>query len=180
MKPKPILKPNRTVKKQNHYVPGFVYIFHDRQAMQGQGMCKIGLSRTPRRRRYYLSETYESDLKIKAITPTMNMRLTEILMHKIFDIAVLKKVRYALCPMPYALCPLLSALCPVVPHLSEKGYRHHALRTRGLDGYTEWFQVNFLRILLMEISLYLVAAAVNFAYLLAATMMMLTIVRVVF
>ena len=31
------------------------------------------------------------------------------------SIAVLKKVRYALCPMPYALCP-------VVPHLSEKGY----------------------------------------------------------
>jgi transposase len=31
-------------------------------------------------------------------------------------IAVLKKVRYALCPMPYALCP-------VVPHLSEKGYK---------------------------------------------------------
>jgi hypothetical protein len=29
--------------------------------------------------------------------------------------AVLKKVRYALCPMPYALCP-------IVPHLSEKGY----------------------------------------------------------
>ena len=37
------------------------------------------------------------------------------------SIAVLKKVRYALCPMPYALCP-------VVPHLSEKGYiykRHY-------------------------------------------------------
>ncbi len=38
------------------------------------------------------------------------------------DIAVLKKVRYALCPMPYALCPMPYALCPVVPHLSEKGY----------------------------------------------------------
>jgi len=37
-------------------------------------------------------------------------------------IAVLKKVRYALCPMPYALCPMPYALCPVVPHLSEKGY----------------------------------------------------------
>jgi hypothetical protein len=33
-------------------------------------------------------------------------------------IAVLKKVRYALCPMPYALCP-------VVPHLSEKGYTYY-------------------------------------------------------
>ncbi|WP_445175108.1 hypothetical protein [Microcoleus sp.] len=30
-------------------------------------------------------------------------------------IAVLKKVRYALCPMPYALCP-------IVPHVTEKGY----------------------------------------------------------
>ena len=34
-------------------------------------------------------------------------------------IAVLKKVRYALCTMPYALCP-------VVPHLSEKGYTYIA------------------------------------------------------
>ena len=39
------------------------------------------------------------------------------------SIAVLKKVRYALCPMPYALCPMPYALCPVLPHLSEKGYR---------------------------------------------------------
>jgi hypothetical protein len=30
-------------------------------------------------------------------------------------IAVIKKVRYALCPMPYALCP-------IVPHVTEKGY----------------------------------------------------------
>jgi uncharacterized cupredoxin-like copper-binding protein len=43
------------------------------------------------------------------------------------SIAVLKKVRYALCPMPYAhggLCPMPTeayALCPVVPHLCEKG-----------------------------------------------------------
>jgi hypothetical protein len=29
------------------------------------------------------------------------------------DIAVLKKVRYALCPMPYALCPMPYALCPM-------------------------------------------------------------------
>ena len=45
------------------------------------------------------------------------------------NIAVLKKVRYAqcpmpyaLCPMPYALCPMLNALCPIVPHVTEKGY----------------------------------------------------------
>ena len=37
-------------------------------------------------------------------------------------IAVLKKVRYALCPMPYALCP---ALCPMpmsTSYESSKGY----------------------------------------------------------
>jgi hypothetical protein len=91
-KPKPILKserllkPKQPMKKQNHYVPGFVYVFHDPLAMQGKGitMCKIGLSRTPKRRRYFLSDTYKSNLIIKAIAPTMNMRLTEILMHKIF------------------------------------------------------------------------------------------------
>jgi hypothetical protein len=58
-------------------------------------------------------------------------------------IAVLKQVRYALCPMPYALCPMHVstysgsqasevcpmpyALCPMpyarrVPHVTEKGY----------------------------------------------------------
>src|SRR4028119_586706 len=35
-------------------------------------------------------------------------------------IAVLKKVRYALCPMPYALCPMPYARR--VPHVTEKGY----------------------------------------------------------
>jgi hypothetical protein len=29
------------------------------------------------------------------------------------NIGVLKKVRYALCPMPYALCPMPYALCPM-------------------------------------------------------------------
>jgi len=38
-------------------------------------------------------------------------------------IAVLKKVRYALCPMPYALCPMPYARR--VPHVTEKGYRTH-------------------------------------------------------
>jgi hypothetical protein len=130
MTPKPILKSQRTVKKkkQNHYVPGFVYIFHDPLAMRGEGMtmCKIGLSRTPKRRRYFLSDTYKSNLKIKAIAPTMNMRLTEIL-HKIFA-------------------------------------SHQRIRTRGLDGSTEWFQVNFFRIKQMQITLFAVAALVNLAY----------------
>jgi len=47
-------------------------------------------------------------------------------------IAVLKKVRIALCPMPYALCPMPYALCRIVPHLSEKGYRF-AFATITLD-----------------------------------------------
>jgi hypothetical protein len=42
--------------------------------------------------------------------------------HNVQHTAVLKKVRYALCPMPYALCPMPYALCPIVPYLSEKGY----------------------------------------------------------
>ena len=37
-----------------------------------------------------------------------------------YIIAVLKKVRYALCPMPYALCPMPYARR--VPHVTEKGY----------------------------------------------------------
>jgi hypothetical protein len=37
-------------------------------------------------------------------------------------------------------------------------------RTPGLDGYTEWFQVNFFRIKMMQISLFAVAAFINLAY----------------
>ena len=33
-------------------------------------------------------------------------------------IALLRKVRYALCPMPYALCPMPYALCPM-PYAHE-------------------------------------------------------------
>ena len=36
------------------------------------------------------------------------------------NIAVLKKVRYALCPMPYARCPMSYARR--VPHVTDKGY----------------------------------------------------------
>jgi hypothetical protein len=73
-------------KKQSHYRPGFVYIFQDYQAIRGEGvtMCKIGLSRTTKRRRYFLSLEYQSNLEIKAIVPTFNMRLTEVLTHQIF------------------------------------------------------------------------------------------------
>ena len=133
---RPVQKPKlkvpgqmRLKKKRNDYVPGFVYIFHDTKAIQGKGitMCKIGLSRTPRLRRHFLSLEYGSNLEIRAIAFTMNMRLTEILMHQIFAAS-------------------------------------HKLRTQGLDGYTEWFQVTYMRIKLMQISLFAIAVIVNFAY----------------
>ncbi|MEG4838386.1 GIY-YIG nuclease family protein [Microcoleus sp. B9-D4] len=91
-------------KQQSHYRPGFVYAFYDpstkpeavRQALrekrerlailiQGTTFCKIGLSRTPRTRRYFLSREYESELEIKAIAFTMNMKVTEDLLHYIFS-----------------------------------------------------------------------------------------------
>jgi len=146
MTPKPILKSKQwTVKKQNHYKPGFVYIFHDPLAVLAKGitMCKVGLSGKPKRRRYYLSQEYQSDLIIKTIAPTMNMRVTEILIHKMFE-------------------------------------KHNVLRQRGLDGYTEWFAVNFLRILQMQVSLYLVAAAVNFVYFVVAIVIIWTIFQLLF
>jgi len=63
----------------------------------------------------YLAKTFKlikiEDLNVKGM----------IANHKLaFAIAVLKKVRYALCPMPYALCPMPYGRR--VPHLSEKGY----------------------------------------------------------
>jgi len=106
-------------------------------------MSKIGLSRTPRRRRYYLSGTVESNLKIMAIAPTMNMRLTEILMHNIFA-------------------------------------GHQDARAPGLDGYTEWFHVNFFRIKQMQISLYLVAALVNLAYFISITLTIMLLAKIFF
>ena len=79
-------------------------------------MCKIGLSRTPRQRRHFLSKEYNSNLGIPAIVPSFNMRLTEILMHNIFA-------------------------------------GSHQLRSQGLNGYTEWFHVTWLRVKLMQITL---------------------------
>lgn len=77
---KPILRNDRKKLIPNHAKPGFVYIFRDNQA----GLCKIGLSRTPKRRRYYLSREYQSPLQIMAIAPTLNMKFTERLMHQMF------------------------------------------------------------------------------------------------
>ena len=149
---RPVTKPKLKVrgqvrlnKKRNDYVPGFVYIFHDPKAIRGKGitMCKIGLSRTPRRRKYYLSEEYESNLRIKAIVPTFNMRLTEKLMHKIFADS-------------------------------------RDARTPGLDGYTEWFQVDLFRIKMMKISLFAVAAFINLAYFIGIALVIMSLSYLLF
>ena len=131
-------------KQQSHYGPGFVYAFHDHQALreirerlaiqiQGVTLCKIGLSRTPRTRRYFLSREYQTDLEIKAIAFTMNMKVTEDLLHYIFS-------------------------------------AHNELRLernsegKNLDGYTEWFRVTRLRLKLIQIMVFTVAIFVNLAY----------------
>lgn len=129
-------------KHQSHYGPGFVYAFHDRQALredkrsihiQGTTFCKIGLSRTPRTRKYFLSREYETELEIKAIAFTMNMKVTEDLLHYMFS-------------------------------------AHNELRLernaegKNLDGYTEWFRVTTLRMKMIQIMIFTMAIVVNFAY----------------
>jgi hypothetical protein len=69
--PNPILRSEKTpkkIKKQNYYRPGFVYIFHAPLVVLAKDitMCKVGLRGKPKRRRYYLSEEYQSNLIIKA------------------------------------------------------------------------------------------------------------------
>ena len=54
--------------------------------------------------------------------------------------AVLKKVRYALCPMPYALCP-------IVPHLSEKGYNLSLISSPQIEPLTFGMSVSDVDIL---------------------------------
>lgn len=153
-KPKPILKSERIpkkIKKQNHYKPGFVYLFHDPLVVVTKGvtLCKAGLSGKPKRRRYFLSQEYQNNLIIKAMAfrpasyaPTMNRRVTEVILHKMFE-------------------------------------KHNVLRQQGLDGYTEWFAVDLLRIVQMQVSLYLVAILVNLLYLVVIAVMIMTIVQLI-
>lgn len=71
---KPVLKGDREPKsKQNHSRPGFVYLMFDPKV----GLTKIGLSRVPKRRRYYLSREYQSELKLLVFAPTINMKFTD-------------------------------------------------------------------------------------------------------
>lgn len=65
---------------RNDRLPGFVYIFHDTRS----NLCKIGLSRSPHKRRYYLSREYGTELQVVAIVPTFNMLWTEELMHEAY------------------------------------------------------------------------------------------------
>ena len=67
-------------KIRNDRVPGSVYIFHDTRSQ----LYKIGLSRSPHKRRYYLSWEYGTDLQVVAIVPTLNMLWTEELMHEVY------------------------------------------------------------------------------------------------
>lgn len=77
--PKPILRADRKPKKKlNHATPGYIYCFYDRDAR----LSKIGLSRKPKTRRYYLSKEYQSELEIVAMAPIINMAWGEKLLHK--------------------------------------------------------------------------------------------------
>lgn len=86
---KPILRHNRAPKKRtNHARPGCIYAFYDAKAQ----MTKIGLSRTPKIRRYYLSREYNSELKIVAAVFIFNMAWGEDKLHKKYD--ALREFRY--------------------------------------------------------------------------------------
>lgn len=137
-----ILKPQRQpkqpkAKRKSDYVPGFNYIFQDGY------LSKVGLSETPKSRHYFLSREYQAPLQIRAIVFTMNMRLTEKTMHKMFE-------------------------------------RWNVHRTYGLDGRTEWFEAPPYRVLLMQVTLFLICWLVNFAYLVLAVLILMLFSSLVF
>jgi len=106
-------------------------------------LSKVGLSETPKTRHYFLSQEYAAQLQIRAIVFTMNMKLTEKMMHKIF-----------------------------------KGW--NVYRSPGFDGRTEWFEANEKRILLMQITLFLLCWLVNLAYLALAVLILMLLSFLVF
>ena len=124
-------------QRKSDYVPGFNYIFQDGY------LSKVGLSETPKKRRYFLSREYGANLQIRAIVFTMNMRLTEKTMHKIF-----------------------------------KAWNVH--RAPGFDGRTEWFEANPQRLLLMQITLFVLCWSVNLAYLALAILILMFFSSLVF
>lgn len=68
-------------KKRNDWVPGYCYVFYDRQAK----LHKFGLSRDWKRRQWYLNKEYGVTLGVRAIAYTPNMRLMEKTLHSIFQ-----------------------------------------------------------------------------------------------
>lgn len=88
MTPKPVLKTHKKTKvfiPRNDWVPGYVYIFRQ----SGEGLVKIGLSRSPLVRKYYLQQDY-GDLQTVAIVWVLNMKFIESQMHRIY---VMQRVR---------------------------------------------------------------------------------------
>lgn len=79
IKSKPILRQYKVLRRRNDYVPGYIYIFRDLPI----GLCKIGLSRNPERRKYYLSRTY-GELTTVATVWVVNMRWAEKMLHKFY------------------------------------------------------------------------------------------------
>lgn len=80
---KPLLRKDRKQKpviNLNHSVPGYVYLIFDPNVK----LTKIGLSRNPKKRRWYLAIEYQSSLKLMASAPTLNMKVSEDLMHHLF------------------------------------------------------------------------------------------------
>ena len=69
----------RTTAMRNDNTPGYVYLMYDRKAQ----MTKIGLSRNPERRKWYLEKEYGT-LEFLLKIPTFNMKWLESLMHKSF------------------------------------------------------------------------------------------------
>lgn len=137
-----ILKHQRQPKqpkpqRKSDYVPGFNYIFQD------GFLSKVGLSETPNSRHYFLSREYRSNLQIRLIVFTMNMRLTEKTMHRIFE-------------------------------------RWNVHRAPGLDGRTEWFEAPPYRVLLMQVTLFLLCWLVNFAYLALTILILMLFFTLVF
>lgn len=69
--------------KQNHAVPGYVYLIYDPAAQ----LYKIGLSRSPATRLRYLKQSYGTQLKLLQVVWTFNMLFVEQSLHKQFKLA---------------------------------------------------------------------------------------------
>lgn len=122
---KPILRQNRIKKPyatRNDATPGWVYIFRD----SARGMVKIGLSRNPDRRKYYLSREY-GHLSLVAKVRTFNMAWLERRMHRQYS-----EIR--------------------------------KYQDSHLNGFTEWFEADWLKSFEMRISLYIQSVIVNGSY----------------